>query len=39
MVTLNLSAGAMFSLGLCVGIILGIAGLVVVAVVASKKNK
>ena len=28
MVTLNLSAGAMFSLGLCVGIILGIAGLI-----------
>lgn len=38
MFTLNLSAGAVFALGVTVGIIVGIVSLAVVALVISKKK-
>jgi hypothetical protein len=38
MTTITISAGAMFTIGLAVGMILGVVGLAVVAVMATKKK-
>lgn len=39
MVTLNLSAGAVFSMGLVVGIIVGVVGLAAIALISNKTKK
>jgi hypothetical protein len=39
MLTLKLSAGAVFGLGLVTGVIIGAVGLIVVAIVSAKKHK
>lgn len=39
MFTFNLSAGAVFCLGIATGIILGVVGIIVTAAIAVKKKK